>query len=45
MPILGFWDFIITYVKFQLEKVEETQFCKNIEREIEFSSNKTEVRG
>ena len=45
MRMLCFWDFIIKHVKLKHEKVEETQFLKNFEREIDFSSNKNDVSG
>ena len=43
--MLCFWDFIAKHVNFKSGKVEETQFCMNFEREIEFSSNKSKVSG
>ena len=33
------------HVNFKSGKVEETQFCMNFERELEFSSNKNKVSG
>ena len=40
--MLCFWDFIAKHVNVKSGNVEETQFCMNFEREIEFSSNKSE---
>ena len=45
MRMLCFWNFIAKHVNFKSGKVEETQFCMNFEREIEFSSNKNKVSG
>ena len=45
MRMLCFWNFIAKHVIFKSGKVEETQFCMNFEREIEFSSNKNKVSG
>ena len=45
MWMLCFWDFIIKHVKLNYEKVEETQFLKNFEKEGNFSSNKNDVSG
>ena len=43
MRMLCFWDFIIKSVKLKHEKVKETEFLKNFERETNFSSNKNDV--
>ena len=43
MRMFLFCDFIIKYVKFKREKGEETQFCKNFEKETNFSPNKNIV--
>ena len=45
MRMFLFCDFIVKYVKIKLEKGEETQFCKNFEKETNFSSIKNDLSG
>ena len=45
MRMFRFCDFIIKYVKIKLEKGKETQFCKNFEKETNFSSIKNDLSG
>ena len=45
MKMLCFWVFIAKHANFKSGKIEETKFCMNFERKIEFSSNKDKVSG